>query len=214
MIYFVIQYALTTDQLMSFCKVYLPTVVYFFIASYFWAILLALRFLMSKNIDNNNSLLMNPISFRKVWLLPVLPALADLLVAFVFGGITKVHSNSSDINQSCTFNHDTQHGVIMDLLTFQLPMVTATLIVIFYYTKAIISLKNAPQSVISRQIRKASGYVGVLLVVTLPNLIYNFLTIFDNTHKSRNSLLALAVFLSSSQVGSHESIIHRIELIL
>ncbi len=199
-VYFVIQFVLNTNQLKSFCKIYLPTVVYFFVVSYIWSILLALRFLMSKKLDDKTKW-NNPVSFQAVWILPVIPALADLIMAWSLGGITTVHTNSSDINQSCTFNHDKLHGVIMDLITFQLPMVAATIIIIYYYAKAIVSLKNAPHSVISRQIRKASGYVSVLLIVTLPNLIYNFLTIFDHTHKSRSSLLSLAVFLSSSQVS-------------
>lgn len=198
--YFIIQFALNTDQLITFCKFYLPTVVYFFICSYLWAILLALRFLMSKKQTNQYNF-GKLVSYRTVWLAPLIPAAADLVMAWSLGGITTVHTNSSDTNQSCTFNHDTLHGIIMDMITFQLPMVVATVSIIFFYGKAIFSLKNAPHSVISRQIRKASGYVAVLLIVTLPNLIYNFFTIFDETHKSRNSLLSLAVFLSSSQVA-------------
>lgn len=197
--YYVIQYALNTSQLRQFCKLYLPLVLFSFLSSFAWTIMLALRFHTTQNIDSGKAYKPSK-NLNHIWIGPAVLAALILIVSAITGDVTTVHTNDTDTNQACTFNHDTTLGVAMDLICFQIPMIFTILINIYYYSKGIFGIRNAPHSVIGRQMRRAGGYLGVLLLVTLPNLIYNMVTIFTGSENSYSSFLDLAVFLSSLQV--------------
>ena len=200
--YFIIQYALDTDELRQFCKGYLPLVIFNFLSSFCWTIMLALRFHSTQNVDSGNAF--KPLEgLNKIWLLPLFVSVIVLLVSAITGKVTTVHTNSSDTNQSCTFDHDNTEGIVIDLLTFQAPMILTIIINTYYYGKGIYVLRNSPHSVIGRQMRRAGGYLGVLLIVTVPNLLYNLLSICNYSGKNLGTLLDVAVFLSSLQVSEY-----------
>jgi hypothetical protein len=200
--YYGVQYVLTTHQLRQFCKIYLPSVIYLFIVSYGWTIMIALRFRTLKNIPMAKA--WKPtIPFSIVWIFPLLFTAPLFFITWLLRGVIKVHQNSEDTNQSCTFNHERLNGIIMDLIFFQFPLVLTIFINLYSYAKGIWALRNTPHSVIARQMRRAGGYLGVLLLVWIPNITYNFVSIFYGNNSSYGSFLDLVVFLSSLQVASN-----------
>lgn len=198
-LHFFVKLFLNLDQLRSFCKIYVPCVVYFFIVSYGWTVTLSMRFLLSRlsELKQDGT---PPIPYRWVWLAPFFLSATDLIASWVWGDVTTVVESSGNhfLNQSCTFNHNRLHGVVLDIVTFQLPMVLAAIVNVIFCVKTILSLHNAPQSVVARHLRKASGYVGVLLAVVVPNVAYNFFAIFDES-RNHSMLLNFSVTLASLQ---------------
>jgi len=199
-IYFGIQYVLSAHQLRQFCKFYLPTVIYLFIVSYGWTMMISLRFRTIKNLANTNKAWKPPISFLAIWILPLLFTAPLFFLTWLLHGTIKVHANNEDTNQSCTFNHERQNGVILDIVFFQFPLLLTIVINSISYAKGLWAIRNSPGSVIARQMRRAGGYLGVLLIVWIPNIVYNFASMFDGANSSYGSMLDLVVFLSSLQV--------------
>ncbi len=195
--YYIMQFLVTSSELKIFCNLYLPTVVFFFLCSYGWTVLLAFRFRSSHTEKKTAG---PPVPMYVIWAIPVPFALAVLIAAFSTGDVTTVESNDADTNQSCTFNHDKLTGIILDLMTFQGPLLVTIIVNCYSYTKGLLALSNTPHSVVARQMRKAGGYLGVLLVVWVPNIVYNFLTIFDGSDSQYNAFLDVVIFLSSLQV--------------
>jgi hypothetical protein len=198
--YYIIQYPISTRQLNSFCHFYLPLVVYFFLMSYVWTIMFALRFRTMKKPDNLNKIVTwkPPIKFGRLWIYPLIYIFPLFILAYTLPSVTYVWVNSSDTDQSCTFDHGNTDGIVLDFIYFQGPLLLTICINVYYYTKGLIALKNSPQSVLGRQMRKAGGYLSVLLIVWVPNIIYNFLSIFSGSD-DYTSFLNLCVVLSSSQ---------------
>ncbi len=141
-----------------------------------------------------------PLPMYVIWCIPIPFALAVLIAGFATGDVTTVESNAADTNQSCTFDHDATTGIVLDLITFQVPLLVTIIVNCYSYTKGLLALSNTPHSVVARQMRKAGGYLGVLLLVWVPNIVYNFLTIFDGTDDEYNGFLDIVIFLSSLQV--------------
>lgn len=197
--YYFIQYALNSSQLRQFCNIYHPVLLYFFISSYCCTCILSLRFRTLNDSGPQKKVWTPPIHLNFVWLLPLLCSIPVLISAFVTGEVTTVHVNSQDTNQVCTFNHDTDIGTAMDLTFFQFPLFLTILINGYFYTKGVLALQNSPHSVIARQMNRAGGFMLVLLIVWVPNICYNLLTIFAGTNDSYLALLDLCVFLTSSQ---------------
>ena len=202
-LYYIIQYPLNSDQLTSFCHFYLPMVVYCFLTSYAWTIMFALRFRIMKrsNVQSNRGKLRSwtpPIRFRYIWIYPLLYLLPLFVLTFVLDNATRVFTNKTDTDQSCTFDHDHRNGVILDLVYFQIPLLLTIIINIVTYFKGLYALRNSPHSVIARQMNKAGGYLGILLLVWVPNIIYNLTSIFNGAEYE--TFLNFCVILSSSQV--------------
>lgn len=198
--YYFIQYVVDTDQLNDVCKFYLPAVVTCFIASYVWTVMLALRFSKMKSQNQGRKTWKPSFNIDHLWILPFFCTVPMLIVAWANGEVTTVHSNNEDTNQSCTFDHDKYAGIILDLLLFQLPLLITIAVNIYFYSQGLLAMGNAPHSAIARQMRRAGGYLGVLLGVWLPNMVYNFLTIFYGKDSSYGGFLDFVVFLSSFQV--------------
>lgn len=198
--YYVMQYLLSSRQLNTFCHYYLPSVIYLFLTSFSFTIMFALRFRTMKKKDNVNKIVTwkPPIPFGRLWVFPLIYVIPLLIFAYTLPNVTKVFANDSDTDQSCTFDHDYTTGTVLDLVYFEIPCMLCIIINIYSYSKGLIALKNAPHSVLGRQMRRAGGYLSVLLIVWIPNIIYNFLSIF--TSRDYASFLNLCVVLSSSQV--------------
>lgn len=197
--YYVIQYALNTDQLKQVCKIYLPVILYFFVTSYCCTIILALRFRTLNDMNAQRKAWVPPIGLNYVWIFPLFCSIPIFISAWATNDVTTVHVNDSDTNQVCTFNHDSILGESLDLVFFQLPLLMTIIINGYSYIKGVRALRNSPHSVVARQMRRAGGYILVLLVVWVPNIAYNMLSIFVGNNDSFSALLDLAVFLTSSQ---------------
>jgi hypothetical protein len=198
--YYIIQFPISSRQLNAFCHFYLPLVVYFFLMSYIWTIMFALRFRTMKKPDNLNKIVTwkPPIKFGRLWIYPLIYIFPLFILAYTLPSVTYVWVNSSDTDQSCTFDHGNTDGIVLDFIYFQGPLLLTICINVYSYTKGLIALKNSPHSVLGRQMRKAGGYLSVLLIVWVPNIIYNFLSIFSGSD-DYTSFLNLCVVLSSSQ---------------
>jgi hypothetical protein len=135
-----------------------------------------------------------------IWAIPIPFALTVLIAAFSTGTVTTVETTDADTNQSCTFNHNTITGIVLDLATFQGPLLVTIIVNCYSYTKGLLALSNTPHSVVARQMRKAGGYLGVLLLVWVPNIVYNFMSIFSGGNDDQYSaFLDMVIFLSSLQ---------------
>lgn len=194
--YYIMQFIMNSTELEYFCDFYLPTVVYFFLCSYGWTVLLAFRFRSSHTEKKASG---PPVPMWVVWATPLPLCLSIFITAFAAGDATTVQSNNSDTNQSCTFNHDSTTGIVLDLLTFQCPLLLTILVNCYSYSRGLMALRNTPHSVMARQMRKAGGYLGVLLVVWVPNIVYNFLTMFDGGDDEYHGFLDMVIVLSSLQ---------------
>ena len=113
---------------------------------------------------------------------------------------TTIGSDDDTANHTCSFNHITAVGVAMDVITFQAPLVITVVLNVYLYIRGLNSLKDAPFAVLSRRLRRAGGYIFVLVIVWVPNLIYNALCIFGKTNTGFTILESIVVNLASAQV--------------
>lgn len=197
-VYFSVQYYFSGDTLETFCSGFLPFLVYFFLTSSGWTVMLALRFRSSQNVAAQFN--KPPIPLWAVWVVPLVPAIVMMATSVSIPGVTDARTNSSDTNQSCQFNHSTVSGILIDILCFQAPLIAIMLVNLYTYARGLAALKNSPHSVIARQMRRAGGYIAVLLVVWVPNIAYNLLVICDDSNEPYDNFLVLTVMLSASQV--------------
>jgi hypothetical protein len=114
--------------------------------------------------------------------------------------VTDARTDSSDTSQSCQFDHSSVSGVLTDLICFQAPLIAIIFLNIYTYIRGLLALHNAPQSVIARQMKRAGGYLAVLLLVWVPNIAYNLLVICDDSNEPYDNFLILTVMLTASQV--------------
>lgn len=197
-VYYIMSASLDNTALTSYCNFHNSLVVYFFLCSFGWTAMLAYRFRSSHS--QTKKLAPPPVSMWVVWAAPLIPACTVLIAAFVTYKVSIVESSSSNTNRTCTFNHDTRTGIFVDLITLQAPLLITILINCYSYGKGLYYLRNTPQSVLARQMKKAGGYLAVLLLIWVPNFVYNILTMFDGTDPEYNGFLDVVIFLSSLQV--------------
>jgi hypothetical protein len=197
-VYFSVQYHVSGNDLERFCQAFLPCLVYFFLVSSAWTVMLAFRFRSSQNVAAQFN--KPPVPMWAVWVLPIIPSIVMLIMSLSLHEVTDARTNSSDTNQSCQFNHSSLGGITTDLICFQAPLIAIMLVNIYTYANGLLALKNAPHSVIARQMKRAGGYLGVLLIVWVPNIAYNLLVICDDTNEPYDNFLVLTVMLSASQV--------------
>lgn len=116
--------------------------------------------------------------------------------------VTTIGSDDDAASHTCSFDHITTVGVAMDVITFQAPLVITVILNVYLYIRGLNSLKDSPFSVLSRRLRRASGYIIVLVVVWVPNLLYNALCIFGKTNTGFTVLESIVVNVASAQVTS------------
>lgn len=198
--YFITEHATGGAHMRAFCNVFLPLILFCFLASFGWTIMLAMRFRTSHDI--NGAVAAAPAwVFRLVWAVPLLLCLAAVIVIWSAGHVTAEQGDDDDhsTDNSCTFDHEHWNGILLDLAVFQMPILLTIAINLYIYSCGLRSLGNAPHSVIARQMRKAGGYLAVLVVVWVPNLVYNLLSIADGSDRAYGSLLDMSVLLFSLQ---------------
>jgi len=200
-LYFSLQYYVSGHSLDLVCRGYIPFVVYFFLVSSGWTVMLALRFRSSQNVAAQFN--KPPIPMWAVWVIPLLPAIVILVVSYTVHDVAYARSNSNETNQSCQFDHSSAAGILVDIVCFQAPLIVITFANIYMYARGLSSLHNAPHSVIARQMKRAGGYLAVLLIVWFPNIGYNLLVTCDSTDEQYDNFLVLTIILQASQVKEH-----------
>lgn len=196
--YFSVQYYISGTDLDRLCSGFLPILIYFFLVSSSWTVMLALRFRSSQNVAAQFN--KPPLPMWAVWALPIIPTSVILIAAYARNDVTDARSNGNETNQSCQFNHSSTAGILLDLLCFQVPLIVIAIVNVYTYARGLLALNNAPQSVIARQMKRAGGYLAVLLIVWVPNILYNLVVICDDTNEQYDNFLVLTVILTASQV--------------
>jgi hypothetical protein len=199
-VYFSVQYHMTGDDLETFCRSFLPFLIYFFVVSSAWTVMLALRFRSSQHVAAQFN--KPPVPMWAVWAIPLAPAIAMLVMGLLRTDVTDARTSSSDTNQSCQFDHSSLAGIATDLICFQSPLIAIIFVNVYTYVRGLLALHNAPHSVVARQMRRAGGYLAVLLIVWVPNIAYNLLVICDDSNEPYDNFLVLTVMLSASQVST------------
>eukprot|EP01032_Pedospumella_encystans_P022168 gene22168-25124_t len=159
--------------------------------------MLALRFRSSQNVAAQFN--KPPVPMWAVWAIPLLPAIAILIVSYTVHDVAYARSNSNETNQSCQFDHSSAAGILVDIVCFQAPLIVITFANVYMYVRGLSSLHNAPHSVIARQMKRAGGYLAVLLIVWFPNIGYNLLVTCDSTDEQYDNFLVLTIILQASQ---------------
>lgn len=199
--YYIMQGVLQIDQLRDFCKIYLPAVIYFYLASFGWTIMLAQRFRTTHAVETKNRQIKAPLSLKWVWAIPSISALIILICNFTIpGGVSVVEDGDSNTNRSCSFDHSGVAGMTVDILCFQIPMIVTILADLYCYSIGLYALRNTPRSVRSRQERRAGGYLAVLLLVWIPAFLYNIKALHQRKNNENGSFQDAVVFLSALQV--------------
>lgn len=196
-LYFIFERILPSDSMDDFCNIFLPITVFFFLGSFGWTIMLALRFRSSHDRTADGSSL----PFLAVWTPPIVLTLALAILIWAIGNVAEVQHGDSKYDKACTFNHDEWNGVILDVVVFQTPIVLTILLNTVIYGYGLAALGNAPHSVLARQMHKAGGYLAVLVIVWVPNVVYNTISIADLSDRDYTSLLDLSILLTSIQVS-------------
>lgn len=189
-----------------FCKFYLPFPMFFFVASWGWTALLAYRFSIKPSINSNTSknkvkIKKLPVKMHIIWLISfiiVLPTIVSVIVTNRDVSNVEISSRS----RQCIYNYGTVLGQALNIITLLTPMSLTLLYNIFCYGNGLLVLQTAPQSVISRQMRRAGGYVFVFIAVWAPNFTYSILRLIGNTSttESYHQLLNASLTLTILQV--------------
>jgi hypothetical protein len=218
-----------SDSVMNqFCNVFLPFPIYFFLCSFGWTILIAFKFRSSKSwfLPTEN---VYQVPFWVVWIVAFIFIIPSILLDIVRPNLINNAISSSTTNM-CVYNHTNTTGIIVDVCTFLLPLTLTILINLYSYTRvrndarpALLSsrrdntcmfvcivvqglwaLRDSPHSVLAKNMRKAGGYLLVLLFVFLPNIIYNYFAISSSSNSKYGNYLDFAFCLSSLQVRPSE----------
>lgn len=186
-----------------FCKYYLAFPMFFFIASWGWTALIAYRFSIKPSISREKTIKIKklPIPMHFIWIISLIIILPTLLsVIFTKHGVSNVEISSR--SRQCIYNYGTALGQSLNILTLLIPMSLTLLYNIYCYGNGLLALQTAPQSVISRQMRRAGGYVFIFIGVWAPNFTYSILRIIGNTSTSDfyHTLLNASLTLTILQV--------------
>jgi hypothetical protein len=195
-----VQFDVGSRDLEELCKAYVPLLCYFFLVSAGWTTMLALRFRSSQHVPATTN--KPPLPLWSVWVLPIVPAVAALVVAALVPGVTSVRTNSDRTNHACVFDPNTTQGVATDFVLYQTPLIIMLAFNMYNYLRGLLALRNAPQSVLARSMKKAGGYMSVLFLVWVPVIVYNFVAASSRHGYSYDYFFDIAVILQASQVRS------------
>lgn len=190
----------SSDEFMNyFCNIFLPFPIYFFLCSFGWTILIAFKFRSAKSwfLPAEKQIL---VPFWVVWavsfVLIIPSALFDIIEPRLIN--SAIHSSSTNM---CVYNHANTSGIVVDVCTFLFPLTLTIGINLYSYTRGLWALRDSPHSVLAKNMRKAGGYLLVLLFVFIPNIVYNYYAMSSSTNSKYEDYLDFAFCLSSLQVS-------------
>lgn len=205
-VYCIVSALASRDELKHFCNAFLPFPMYFFLASYGWTILIAFRFRSNKSwFLPDGQPYQTPYYF--VWAAAFVLILPTIInnIAYPMSISTVVSSSSTNM---CVYNHSVMAGKVIDLATIQAPLVFTIIINLYSYSLGLFALRDSPHSVLARQMRKAGGYLFMLIIVWVPNVFYNFVSIINNANTDDFLFLETGFCLAALQVSNIPAYIH------
>ena len=192
-----------SSNLSQLCNGYLPFLMYFFVASYGWTIFIAFRCREgnSRNLTRSEfNGMRKQIYFGIVWVVSFLLQIPVIIFDIVYPGQVSAIASSAT-TRACVYNHSNEAGYTIDLITVQIPVLFTISINLYSYTRGILALvKDTPQSVVARQMRRAGGYLLVLIIVWAPNLAYNIISILNKSNTASADFLDFTLCLAALQV--------------
>jgi len=204
-VYYGVDNSLSADDTYTmnvFCEAYLPFPLYFFLASWGWTALLAYRFSIKPKVGRHERKRTKklPVPMYWVWVasfLLILPTVVSSI--FVNGSVSNIENSAR--SRECIYNYSSRVGQVLNVLTLLVPMCITLLYNIYCYRLGLVALQTAPQSVIGRQMRRAGGYVLVLIGVWGPNFAFSLLRVLGgaNDNGDFHSLLNAGLALSTLQ---------------
>lgn len=188
------------QPLQDICAVYLSFPIFFFLASWGWTILLALRFRNRGQSSKSNRIPDIPVPMWSVWAASFVLILPTLIAALFSPTSVSEVEDGPGTNHACVYSFSNRMAKAINIFTFQIPLLITLGVNIYSYSRGLKALRNAPQSVIGRQMNKAGGYIIVLIGVWAPNFVFNVMRI-HHPHDKLKDLLNASLVLSSIQVG-------------
>lgn len=181
------------------CATCLPLEMYFFLTSFGWTVMLALRFRKSHEMQDGRVLLYRPsIPLWGIWVISLVLILPTVILNSVEYSSLSAEETGTSI---CSYNHDETIPVTIDIITVQFPLCLTILVNIHSYFIGLRALQDSPQSVVARQMRRVGGYLFILLLVWLPNIAFNLVSIITDTNSHFVLLFVVGVCLTTSQVS-------------
>lgn len=103
------------------------------------------------------------------------------------------------ISSVCTFDRVKPIGATYSLVLLDLPIFVMIVANFVYYKRGVDALANSPDSVVSRRLYIALGYLFVQLLVFVPNLLYNILSINEQCNECHFSLFYVTIVVNVLQ---------------
>ena len=180
-------------NLTTACSICLPILMYFFVSSFVWTVMIAVRFAYT----NEKKIYVPKIPLWSVWLIPFVLLIPTIVLNAKGNLVLSVEEDDTVL--ACTYNHAYKPAVIVDIITIQVPLVITIILNILAYIKGYKALRNSPQSVTARYMRRAGGYLLVLVVVWFPTIAFNIMSRIVNSNQEFLFLFNGVVFLLCSQ---------------
>ena len=105
----------------------------------------------------------------------------------------------SKISSVCTFDRVKPIGATYSLVLLDLPIFVMIVANFVYYKRGVDALADSPDSVVSRRLYVALGYLFVQLLVFIPNLLYNILSINDQCNECHFTLFYVTIVVNVLQ---------------
>lgn len=187
------------------CNVFFPIPKYFFLVSYGWTIFIAIRFKDSNMLNQPDKTsskyeMEHQKYWKLVWVVPFVLVLPTIISDIAFPGVISQFLNESSAS-ACVYDHSVIAAITIDIVTFQAPIFITICVDMFFYSRGILALvRDTPQSVLARQMRRAGGYLLVLVIVWVPNLVYSIISISSQSNTNQLTFLDITLILASLQV--------------
>ncbi len=194
----VAQYSLSDASLNTFCNAFLPFPMYFFVASFGWTVLIAFRFRSTKSWFLGTEKKYE-VPYWVVWSVSLMFVFPAIITCIAFPGNIAFVLSSPSTNM-CVYNHENIIGKYIDIFTLQLPLAFTIIVNLYSYGRGLFALRDSPHSVLARHMRKAGGYLFILIIVWVPNIVYNLYSIFLNTNTDLNGFQDFGFCMAALQV--------------
>lgn len=182
------------------CSICLPVIYYFLLSSFLWTIMISLRFL---TIDKSfkSTILQKIVPKIHLWWIWIV-CFALMVPTIVLNSIgNKVLSTiDEDSPVSCTYNHEYNKSITVDIVTVQFPLFITIIVNFTSYVIGYRALKDSPESVVARHMRRTGGYLLVLVLIWVPIFVFNVLSIALRSNSKFLGLFYAGLFLVSLQV--------------
>jgi hypothetical protein len=182
------------------CSVCLPVIFYFLLSSFSWTIMISLRFLTVDRSSKESSLnkIISKIRLWWIWVACFTLMVPTIILNAIGNKVLSAVDEDSPV--SCSYNHEYTKSIAIDIATVQFPLFVTIFVNLSSYIIGFRALKDSPQSVVARHMRRTGGYLLVLIIVWVPIFVYNVLSISLQSNSEFIDLFYVGIFLLSLQV--------------